>query len=164
VSVLLVRVDDRLVHGQVTQGWGNLLHPDRIVVVNDEVAASSWERELYEASAPEGITVSVVALGEAPTALDGWLKEEEELFVLLASPADALRLYREGFEFDVLNVGGLHHRAGCRRILPYLCLAEEDEGAFRALAREGVGLECSDVPGSERKDLLEWLGNGINGI
>ena len=133
-------------------------------MVNDEVAASSWERDLYEASAPEGIKVSVIDLGEAPAALNGWLKDEEGLIVLLASPADALRLYRGGFEYDVLNVGGLHHRAGSRRILPYLCLAEEDEVAFRALAREGVALECADVPAGERKDLLAWLGNGVNGI
>jgi mannose/fructose/N-acetylgalactosamine-specific phosphotransferase system component IIB len=164
VSLLLVRIDDRLVHGQVTQGWRSLLHPDRIVVVNDEAAASPWESELYEASAPEGVKVSVVTLSEAPAALAGWLEEGEGLFVLLASPDDALRLYRGGFEYDVLNVGGLHHREGRRRVFPYLCMDEGDEDAFRALAREGVGLECCDVPGSERKDLLEWLGNGVNEI
>lgn len=162
MSVLLVRVDDRLIHGQVTQGWGSLLQPDRFVVANDEVASSPWERELYEASAPEGTAVTVTAVEPAAVFLAERVEQGEGLFVLLASARDALRLYRSGFEFGTLNVGGLHHREGRRRILPYVFLDEDEEEAFRALAREGVHLECADVPGCERKDLQEWLGNGAS--
>ena len=52
MSLLLIRVDDRLLHGQVTQGWGSVLNPDRFVVANDAVAGDEWEREMYELSAP----------------------------------------------------------------------------------------------------------------
>lgn len=159
----MVRVDDRLIHGQVTQGWGSVLHPQRIVLVNDGAAASRWEQELYEASAPEGMNVAVLGVDEAPEDIRRWLERGEGLIVLVESAQDALRLYEAGLEFEDLNVGGMHYREGRRRILPYVCVDEEDIQAFESLRERGVRIECADVPGSERKDLFEWLGSGVSG-
>jgi len=162
LSLLLVRVDDRLIHGQVTQGWGSVLHPDRYVVVNDSAASSRWERELYEASAPEGTSVVVLEMSEAATSLQSWLDREEDVIVLVESPQDALRLYERGLSFESLNVGGLHFKEGRRRILPFVCVNEEDIKALEALRDCGVEIECADVPGCERKDLLKWFGNAAS--
>lgn len=163
MSLLLVRVDDRLIHGQVTQGWGSALQPDRYVVVNDSAASSGWERELYEASAPEGSKIAVLGIDEADTSLQSWLDSEEDIIVLVESPRDALRLYEMGFSYESLNVGGLHFREGRRRILPFVCVDEDDVEAFRALRTLGVEIECADVPGYERKDLFKWLGSEASG-
>ena len=164
MSLLLVRIDDRLIHGQVTQGWGNALHPDRYVVVNDSAASSSWEKELYEASAPQGTSIAVMPIdGDAVANLQRWLDSEEDIIVLVESPADALRLYEKGFAFELLNVGGLHSREGRWRILPFVCVDDDDVKSFRALKALGVHIECADVPGCERKDLFRWLGNEANG-
>ncbi|MFO7768796.1 MAG: PTS sugar transporter subunit IIB [bacterium] len=164
MSLLMVRIDDRLIHGQVTQGWGSVLHPQRIVLANDGAAASRWEQELYEAAAPEGTKVAVLGVEEAPDRIQGWLDGEEDLLVLVESPQDALRLLEAGLEFEELNVGGMHYREGRRRILPYVCVDEEDIQAFESLREQGVRIECADVPGCERKDLFVWLGSGANGI
>jgi len=163
MSLLMVRVDDRLIHGQVTQGWGSVLHPDRYVVVNDSAASSQWERELYEASAPEGTSVVVLEMSEAATSLQSWLDREEDVIVLVESPRDALRLYETGLSFESLNVGGLHFKEGRRRILPFVCVNEEDIKALEALQDCGVEIECADVPGCERKDLFKWFGNAASG-
>ena len=163
MSLLMVRVDDRLIHGQVTQGWGSALHPDRYVVVNDSAASSQWERELYEASAPEGTSVVVLEMSEAATSLQSWLDREEDVIVLVESPRDALRLYEAGLSFESLNVGGLHFKEGRRRILPFVCVNDEDIKALEALQDCGVEIECADVPECERKDLHRWLGNAASG-
>ncbi len=162
MSLLLVRVDDRLVHGQVTQGWGIHLKPDRLVVINDLVAGDSWERDLYEAAAPEGMRVSVVEMGEAGSRIGEWLEQGEGLLLLLDSPADALRLHEEGISFDELNLGGLHSRKGRKRILPYVCVNDDDVAALRHLRDRGVQIECADVPGCDRKDFFEWLGSAVS--
>lgn len=158
----MVRIDDRLIHGQVTQGWGSHLHPQRIVLANDGAAASRWEQELYEAAAPEGMKVAVLPVEESPGRIEEWLDKEEDLMVLVESPQDALRLHEAGLAFEDLNVGGMHYREGRRRILPYVCVDEEDIQAFESLQERGVRIECADVPGCERKDLFEWLGSGAN--
>ena len=163
MSLLLVRVDDRLIHGQVTQGWGSALQPDRYVVVNDSAASSGWEKELYEASAPEGTRVVVLGVDTAAADLQSWLDSEEDIIVLVESPRDALRLYEKGFSYELLNVGGLHFREGRRRILPFVCVDEDDIEAFRTLQALGVKIECADVPGYERKALSKWLGSEASG-
>ena len=152
MSLLLVRVDDRLIHGQVTQGWGSALHPDRYVVVNDS------------ASAPQGTSIAVMPIDRDTVAdLQRWLDSEEDIIVLVESPADALRLHEKGFAFELLNVGGLHLREGRWRVLPFVCVDEDDVKSFRALKALGVRIECADVPGCDRKDLFRWLGNEANG-
>jgi len=163
VSLLLVRIDDRLIHGQVTQGWGSVLMPDRFVVVNDAAAADAWERELYEGSAPDGMAISVVALEEARARIEAWLEAGESLVLLLESPADALRLFEAGLTFTELNLGGLHQQEDRRRVLPYICLGQEDIIALESLCERGVTVECADVPGCERKDLFTCLGNADSG-
>ncbi len=159
MSLLLIRVDDRLLHGQVTQGWGSVLNPDRFVVANDAVAGDEWEREMYELSAPEGGVVSVVTIAETGERIREWIEAGEDILLLIENPSDALNLYRSGLTFDELNMGGLHHRNGRKRILPYICLDRDDIEALTALRDHGVAVECADVPNSERKDLFACLGN-----
>ena len=68
MSWTLHRIDDRLIHGQVVVAWGQRLHPQRIEIVDDAVAASAWERELLSGSAP-GIVVSVHSVEDAARTL-----------------------------------------------------------------------------------------------
>ena len=159
MSLLLIRVDDRLLHGQVTQGWGSVLNPDRFVVANDAVAGDEWEREMYELSAPEGGVVSVVTIAETGERIREWIEAGEDILLLIENPSDALDLYRSGLTFDELNMGGLHHRNGRKRILPYICLDRDDIEALTALRDHGVAVECADVPNSGRKDLFACLGS-----
>ena len=58
MSLVLVRIDDRLIHGQVTVGWGSFLNPDRIMLVSDDIAQNNWEKELYESCVPFNMKVS----------------------------------------------------------------------------------------------------------
>jgi len=164
VSLLLVRIDDRLLHGQVTQGWGSVLKPDRFVVANDTAAGSDWEKEMYETTAPEGVLVSVLSLSETGDRIREWIEAEEGILLLIENPSDALTLYRAGLMFEVLNMGGLHHRDGRKRILPYVCLDSDDIVALEDLRDHGVMIECADVPNCERKDLFECLGSTASGI
>ena len=164
MSLLLIRIDDRLLHGQVTQGWGSVLNPDRFVVANDTVAGNEWEREMYESSAPERVAVSIVTIAETGERIQEWIEAGEDILLLIENPSDALELYRSGLTFDVLNMGGLHHREGRTRILPYVCLDRNDIEALSALRDHGVTIECADVPNSERKDLFACLGSRENEI
>jgi mannose/fructose/N-acetylgalactosamine-specific phosphotransferase system component IIB len=58
MPIVLCRVDERLIHGQVVVGWGTNLHVRRIVVADDELADSAWEQELYRAGVPDEVRPS----------------------------------------------------------------------------------------------------------
>lgn len=156
--VVLVRIDDRLIHGQVIVGWGSRLHPDRILLANDEVAENPWERDLYVSVAPPDIEVCVSTVKEAVRKIQ---KEQEEdkrrTILLVSSPRDALRLVEYGAPIQEINVGGLHFREGRRQILPFVFADQTDIEAFRSLLQRGVQLECRDVPTCRRTELEKVL-------
>jgi mannose/fructose/N-acetylgalactosamine-specific phosphotransferase system component IIB len=159
VTVVLARVDDRLVHGQVVLGWGNALRAKRVLVVDDAAAAPGWERDLLAASAGE-LQVRVVAVADAAAALAEEARRPGAAIVLFRSPLAALAAVESGAELAELNLGGLHHAVGKQRVLDYVYLDAADRGALAKLAARGVRLTAQDLPSSAPVDARVWLAAG----
>ena len=159
MPIVLYRVDERLIHGQVVVGWGSQLRPDRYLVVDAAVAASEWEQELYELGVPEGTAVEFWAPEGARGMLSSW-DESDLKTVLLTRDLDTfLELAKGGtLEGKALNVGGLHLREGREEILPYLFLDPSDRESLRSLEAEGLSISAQDLPGSPKVGLEGLLG------
>lgn len=157
MALVLVRVDDRLIHGQVTVGWAQALHPDRILLANDAVAMNPSQKGLYEATAPPEIAVSVLTLEEAATELTQGTFDGEETLLIVESPGDVLALEEKGVEMRSINIGGLHFAAGKRNLLPYVYVSEQDVEALKDMLAKGIEVECRDVPSTRKVDFKSLL-------
>lgn len=158
MPIVLLRVDERLIHGQVVVGWGNHLHPDRIVVVDDELAGSAWEQELYGLGLPPTLETAFVTVGDAQDALSGWRSDRARTFVLTRDIATMRRLADAGtLRGDEVNIGGIHYAPGRTAVLPYLHLSDAERDELRLLDDTGVHIEARDLPGSRRVDLPHLL-------
>lgn len=157
MSIVLTRIDDRLVHGQVTEGWGKSLKPDRIVVVSDTVACSEWEKELCIAALPETIRGEVILVSDAALVINRLAAERDRSYVLFESPADAYRAVRDGAHLTVINVGGMHSMKGKRRILDYIYVNDTDSEYLKGLLAAGITLDFRDLPEHESVDVIERL-------
>jgi len=157
VAFVLVRIDDRLIHGQVTVAWGTWLEPDRIILANDEVAGTPWKRELYSETDTLGAAITVVSVqGFAEGVADGrW--DAERVFVIVESPGDLLALIRGGLVVPVANVGGMHASRGKREVLPFVHVDDADVAAMREIVAAGTRLEARDVPQGDSRDLGSLL-------
>ena len=152
MSWALHRIDDRLIHGQVLVAWGARLSPARIWVVDDGVAASSWERELFRDAAP-GIEVRVATVAEAAEAHAAEAVAAGSAFLLVRDLATARRLVEAGARVQDWNVGGLHYAPGKEKVNDYVYLDEADREDARALLKAGAGLVVQDVPASRPQTL-----------
>ncbi len=154
---VLFRIDDRLIHGQVTVAWGAWLSPDRIVLVNDDVAQTEWKRDMYSTTDSMGVAISIVSVDEFTAAAleERWV--EERVLVVVESPSDLLRLVRAGVAVGEANIGGLHYADGKREILPYVCVDDADIEAMRELTALGTTLEARDVPQTASIDIWKLL-------
>lgn len=152
MSWVLHRVDDRLVHGQVLVAWGQRLMPDRIWVVDDGVAASSWERDLFRDSAPD-IDVRVATVAEAAAAHAAETAAGGRAFLLVRDLATARRLVELGAVVGDWNIGGLHYAPGKDKVNDYVYLDAADREDARALIQAGTGLVVQDVPASRPQTL-----------
>ena len=155
-----MRIDDRLIHGQVSIGWAGKLKPDTIVVLDDELAGDQWENELLCSACPDLVKAKVYGVEAGVRALQSGAHGGEKILILLRSVGNAARLVDLGFPVPEMNVGGLHHHAGSREILPYVYLDDGEISTFRSLAARGVKLVAQDLPGNKCFDLVQVLNRG----
>ncbi len=158
MSVVLYRIDERLIHGQVVMGWGPQLGVEHYVVVDDELATSEWEQDLYRLGLPDATTADFLSVRDARACLTDLDVDSRRTMVLTRTvaamgglaEADALR----GRE---VNLGGLHHAAGRTERVPYVYLGPAEEEDLQALVAEGVEVSARDLPGSRAVDLKALL-------
>lgn len=156
--VVLYRVDERLIHGQVIVGWGARLHPDRIVVVDDDLAGSAWEQELYVVGLPAEIEAEFVDVDAARQRLAGWQAEAERILILTRDIATMARLAENGgLEGAEVNIGGIHHAPGRSRVLRYVFLSDAEREALRELAQQGTEVVARDLPNARPVGLDELV-------
>jgi mannose/fructose/N-acetylgalactosamine-specific phosphotransferase system component IIB len=164
MTVVLFRVDERLIHGQVVVGWGSLLQPDRIVVVDDTLAGSAWEQDLYCLGLPPDIESEFVSVDDARAALPQWSAQHDRTIVLTRDVATMLRLADDGLLGNAdINIGGIHHAPGRREVLPYVYLSAAEEAALRDLADAARTVSARDLPGARAVELAQLLGEGRRG-
>jgi PTS system mannose-specific IIB component/fructoselysine and glucoselysine-specific PTS system IIB component len=147
MTLVLCRVDDRLIHGQVVVGWGQGIGLTRIVLADDEVARAGWEQELYRMAVPDGMEVVFGTVAAAGARLREWDSDAVKTAVLVGSIEAVAQLYRrEPTVLRKINLGGVHHRPGRTERLPYVYLSVEEHRLLQQLAAEGAEITGQDLP------------------
>lgn len=153
MPVALARIDDRMIHGQVTVGWGQQLRPDLILLANNAIAADAWQRRVYAASVPPEISVAILSVAEAVVRLAKAEETGERVVLLTGSPGEMAELVRLGAPIERVNVGGLHFSAGKSEMLPFVYVDRQDLIGLARLLDQGVGLTAQQVPGGREHPL-----------
>jgi mannose/fructose/N-acetylgalactosamine-specific phosphotransferase system component IIB len=147
MAIVLCRVDDRLVHGQVVIGWGRPLGIDLIVLVDDTVAASTWEQELYRMAVSPDIEVRFVTVAEAAAQLADLSANGRRGLVLTGDLETMAALHAANpVAIHRINLGGIHHRPGRRERLPYLYLTDDELRRLFAIEAAGADITAQDLP------------------
>lgn len=158
MSLSLVRLDDRLIHGQVVIGWVQALAATHIMVVDDRVHDNEWEQEIYRLGVPAGLGVSFESVEEAVGRVAEWLKVPERVIVLIGGVATAARLCDRCDAIKNLNLGGVHDGTDRRQRLPYVYLSDDEAGQLRDLSDAGVTITAQAVPTESPVPLDKVLG------
>ena len=155
MTLSLVRVDDRLIHGQVVVGWGQALRAKQIVLVDDEVSANEWEREIYRVGVPLDMTIEFVPVEQAARRVPEWEASSCRTILVLGDVAAAVRLCELAPQVKRVNLGGIHPAPERRQRLPYVFLTDGEASALAALAARGVEITAQDVPTARAVPLKE---------
>ena len=156
MDIQLLRIDDRLIHGQVVVGWVKALNIQRLVVVNDAIANNNMQKTLMEMAVPSGLKVSFFSVADAALKCRADSGQEKTL-LLFASPKDVLSFLEQGGSITSINVGGMHFCEGKQQVSKTVCVSPEDIGALVALRKRGVELEVRAVPGDPREPLEKFI-------
>lgn len=149
MPIILYRIDERLLHGQVLVGWGGRLEIDFYVVVDDPLSVSAWEQELYEAALPDGTEAHFLSVKEG---LDGLpaLDARADSGALLTRGTEAMRALAEAglLAAHRVDLGGLHSGPERRKALDYVYLSEREREDLIAIERRAGEVVARDLPTS----------------
>ncbi|MCJ2163912.1 PTS sugar transporter subunit IIB [Pseudodesulfovibrio sp. S3] len=145
--MILVRIDNRLIHGQIIEAWLPYTGARTLIVANDELAHDVLQQEIMSLAIPQTVNSSFVIVENVAQALSSLNADDgTEALVLFSSCVDARRAFDSGFGFAVLNIGNVHYKPGKRQVSPSVALSDEDESCLRHLSRKGVELDFRCVP------------------
>lgn len=138
------RVDNRLIHGQVIEGWMPYTGARNLVVVNDELAEDNLRQQIMTLAVSRHIQVHFVHLADLPATLDAC---GPETFVLFENCQDVGAAARNGVNFPVLNIGNIHYSEGRHQIYPHVALSDSDIELLRSLIKaQHTELDFRAVP------------------
>lgn len=151
------RIDDRLIHGQVVVGWCSQLPIKKLVVCDNEIATTDWEKELLLMAAPPDLPTQILTTQEIAERRNDFMNPTVLQMVLTKSPFIIEELMNLGLPITEINVGGLHFSDNRKEYLPYVFLTDEEAECFKRLGKKGVRVECRDLPGASSIDLIKLL-------
>jgi PTS system mannose-specific IIB component len=148
--MLWVRIDNRLVHGQVVESWLPYSNSKLLVVANDTLAADELQQSIISLAVPSTIKLVFTEVNSTFKALKKWQNQLSMLntFLLFASCPDARRAFDKGLFFDFLNIGNIHYSPGSKQICDHVALTREDASSLRYLLEKGVQLDFRCIPNS----------------
>ena len=145
--MIWVRIDNRLIHGQVIETWLPYVGARLILVANDELAKDDLQREIMSMAIPGNTRSAFIRVDGVGQALTAYLPPKgQDALVLFSNCADARRSFESGFGFEVLNVGNIHYSPGRRQLSPSVAVNERDEECLRYFRKQGVRLDFRCVP------------------
>ncbi|SVB36042.1 uncharacterized protein METZ01_LOCUS188896 [marine metagenome] len=158
MPVLLFRVDERLIHGQVVMGWGAELQLEHYLVVDDELAQSTWEQDLYRQGLPEGTRAEFLQVNQAAARLEIFEADPRRTMLLTRSIVAMRELVDRGaLKGHRVNLGGVHYSSGRTERLSYIFLGESEETELKAILEGGVAVFARNLPGSRAVDVTSLL-------
>lgn len=157
------RIDDRLIHGQVVVGWGQPCGLGFLVLVDDAVAGSEWEQELYRMGVPPEMDVYFDSVESAARRMAEYRADRRPGLLLTGDIATMQRLVDRVPDVRCVTVGGIHHKEGRRARLRYVFLTPGEEEELAALAATGVQVVAQDVPASPAMPLADVVAGDGSG-
>lgn len=144
-NILLTRIDNRLIHGQVGVTWVNHIGANLILVANDQAADDPVQQNLMEMVVPDAISTRFFTIQKTIDVIHK-ASPSQHIFIVCKNPQDVVKLVEGGVPIKKVNIGNMHFGSGKTQISSTVSLDENDKIAFRRLKDLGVELEIRRVP------------------
>ena len=154
-NIVLTRIDNRLIHGQVATQWTNVIGANLILVANDTVASNKMRQSLMDMAAPNGVATRYFSIQKTIDVIHK-AAERQKIFIICETPQDVLKLVEGGVPIKKVNIGNMHMAEGKRQVAQVVAVDDSDVEAFKKLREKGVELEIRKVP-TESAENVEKL-------
>ncbi|WP_375319658.1 PTS mannose/fructose/sorbose transporter subunit IIAB [Enterococcus faecium] len=158
-NIVNVRMDERLIHGQVAGIWAPSLHTQRIIVINDEAAADTLQKSSLRMAAPTSMRLSVLPVESAAKNIRSGKYGKQRLFLAFKNPTDVLRYLKAGGKLTHVNVGNMSYKEGSKDITKSIKVLDEEIDVFESIAAMDINVTAQLVPNDPVIDFMDKLRN-----
>lgn len=158
-NIVNVRMDERLIHGQVAGIWAPSLHTQRIIVINDEAAADTLQKSSLRMAAPTSMRLSVLPVESAAKNIRSGKYGKQRLFLVFKNPTDVLRYLKAGGKLTHVNVGNMSYKEGSKDITKSIKVLNEEIDVFESIAAMDINVTAQLVPNDPVIDFMDKLRN-----
>lgn len=159
MNINVLRIDDRLIHGQIVTKWIGEANAKKIMVVDDKAAADKTQQMILKFAVPSGITLEILNKEDAIKRIQEDTSNVNVL-MLLRNPKETDAFIDMGFHMDKIIVGNISNsksKVGRTKLLDYIYVEPEDVEALNRLAQKGIKLEVKAIPEEKAKDPMELI-------
>jgi len=156
MDIALVRVDNRLVHGQILEAWVPYCQAGCIIVVDDHVASDFFRETVIKMAVPRDIDVVITSV-EDFTRYILQSRQGKRTIILFSEVADVVTCYKNGFKLEHLNIGNVHNEDCVKECSPSVLLGTTDIESIRYLVAAGVKVELQRIPREKPMNVTEVL-------
>ncbi len=155
MKIALLRVDERLIHGQVTMGWARSTGANLLLAINDKVAKDAFQKNVMKMAAPPGVDIEIVSVDEAAENLKNSTYANRSVLLLVRNPMDVVRLIEQGVELKKINIGGVRQPGANIKLTKEVQATPEELEAWKKLDQMDVKMEVQWLPGQGITNLNE---------
>lgn len=154
-NIVLTRIDNRLVHGQVATQWYGSIGANLILVANDDAAGNKLRQGMMDMAAPASAQMRYWTLEKTISTIHK-ASDKQKIFLVCETPQDVLKLVEGGVPIKKVNIGNMHMADGKRQVVGSVAVNDDDVACFKKLRESGVELEIRRVP-TEGAENIEKL-------
>ena len=159
MEILNIRIEERLIHGQVATVWNQFLKPNRIIIIDNETSTNDFQKRLLKLACPQGVKLSIFAPKRAVERLNENPYGDEKVFVLFKDPANLKEFIDLGYPVKEVNVGNMGGKAGAKEVKKAVCVTPQEVEIFKELHNKGIKFSAKMVPADPDVDFMALINN-----
>ena len=157
MKIVNIRIDSRLIHGQVAAMWAGTLGVNRLMVVDDEVIKDSLMKQLLKMACPKSCKLSILDVDTATNNIKIAKYADDNIMVIVKSPATLVKMFDKGFPLKEVTVGNMNASKESRQVQKTVSVTPKDEEEFNYLHSKGIEFYLQMVPSNEKTGVYESL-------
>ena len=158
--IVNVRIDERLIHGQVATMWTNHLKANRIMVVDNEVVKNEMEKDVLKMAKPNSVKLSILTTKGASARIKDGQYDNQKVFLIVKNPETLVELVDSGVELAEVNVGNMSAKKGSKQVAKSIGVTPENIESLNYLNEKGVKLVAQMVPNEDKSSFMKLLKEG----
>lgn len=156
-EIVNIRIDERLIHGQVASYWTNFLKASRIMVIDDGASKDEIQKMALKMACPPGVKLSILPIEKAANNIAENKYDGDRILIVMKGPEVLMKLWDYNFKPEVVNVGNMSSGIGTKQVKRSVNVTQKDIDDFTELNNRGMKFTAQMVPSEENIDFMKLI-------